>query len=119
MKLTKLKKLFHEEKTTELAWEGECHDCKKETSVTATLSGEDITISGGAIYETKIHQQDVVFIKCIDCYKNNATLTNFQPVEVYSRCVGYYRPVDSWNKGKQAEFGIRKTFNHPTDAQVA
>ncbi|MGB9886277.1 MAG: ribonucleoside triphosphate reductase [Moorellales bacterium] len=30
--------------------------------------------------------------------------------EVYSRVVGYYRPVKRWNAGKQAEFGDRKTF---------
>ena len=31
--------------------------------------------------------------------------------EVYSRVVGYLRPVDQWNDGKQAEFSIRKTFD--------
>jgi anaerobic ribonucleoside-triphosphate reductase len=31
--------------------------------------------------------------------------------EVYSRVVGYLRPVDQWNDGKQAEFDIRKTFD--------
>lgn len=30
--------------------------------------------------------------------------------EVYSRIVGYYRPVQNWNSGKQAEFKDRKTF---------
>ncbi|MBS7621089.1 ribonucleoside triphosphate reductase [Candidatus Bathyarchaeota archaeon] len=30
--------------------------------------------------------------------------------EVYSRVVGYLRPVDQWNDGKQAEFAIRRTF---------
>jgi ribonucleoside-triphosphate reductase len=30
--------------------------------------------------------------------------------EVYSRIVGYLRPVGQWNKGKQAEFSIRRTF---------
>ena len=30
--------------------------------------------------------------------------------EVYSRIVGYIRPVNQWNKGKQAEFKARKTF---------
>lgn len=30
--------------------------------------------------------------------------------EVYSRVVGYLRPVDQWNDGKQAEFKIRRTF---------
>jgi ribonucleoside-triphosphate reductase len=31
--------------------------------------------------------------------------------EVYSRVVGYLRPVDQWNLGKQAEFRQRKTFD--------
>jgi ribonucleoside-triphosphate reductase (formate) len=34
--------------------------------------------------------------------------------EVYSRVVGYLRPVDQWNDGKQAEFNIRKTFDRST-----
>lgn len=31
------------------------------------------------------------------------------PCEVYSRVVGYFRPVQNWNKGKQQEFNERKT----------
>ncbi len=31
--------------------------------------------------------------------------------EVYSRVVGYLRPVKQWNNGKRAEFGMRKVFN--------
>jgi ribonucleoside-triphosphate reductase len=34
--------------------------------------------------------------------------------EVYSRVVGYLRPVDQWNDGKQAEFSMRKTFDRST-----
>lgn len=30
--------------------------------------------------------------------------------EVFSRVVGYYRPVVSWNEGKQEEFKDRTTF---------
>ncbi len=30
--------------------------------------------------------------------------------EVYSRVVGYLRPVQQWNDGKQEEFRERKTF---------
>jgi ribonucleoside-triphosphate reductase len=30
--------------------------------------------------------------------------------EIYSRPVGYLRPVHSWHKGKQAEFRLRKTY---------
>ncbi|MBC8199159.1 MAG: ribonucleoside triphosphate reductase [Desulfobacterales bacterium] len=33
-----------------------------------------------------------------------------QETEIYSRVVGYLRPVKQWNDGKQAEFKMRKTF---------
>jgi len=42
--------------------------------------------------------------------------------EVYSRVVGYYRPVQDWNRGKQEEYhdryqheaaGIAKHFEEP------
>ena len=35
------------------------------------------------------------------------------PCEVYSRIVGYLRPVQFWNEGKQEEFRQRKTFKLP------
>lgn len=31
--------------------------------------------------------------------------------EVYSRIVGYLRPVDQWNQGKKEEFRLRKTYD--------
>ena len=31
--------------------------------------------------------------------------------EVYSRVVGYIRPVAAWNPGKQEEFKMRKTYD--------
>ena len=33
------------------------------------------------------------------------------PAEVYSRVVGYLRPVEQWNPGKRAEFSRRVTFS--------
>ncbi|MCR4429680.1 MAG: ribonucleoside triphosphate reductase [Tepidanaerobacteraceae bacterium] len=33
-----------------------------------------------------------------------------KPCEVYSRVVGYYRPVQCWNKGKKQEFSDRKEY---------
>jgi anaerobic ribonucleoside-triphosphate reductase len=30
--------------------------------------------------------------------------------EVYSRVVGFYRPVEQWNKGKREEFDDRTTY---------
>ena len=34
-----------------------------------------------------------------------------QKCEVYSRIVGYLRPLSQWNEGKQAEFSQRKLFS--------
>jgi len=31
-------------------------------------------------------------------------------VEVFSRVTGFFRPVQNWNKGKQAEFEDRKRY---------
>ena len=33
-----------------------------------------------------------------------------QKAEVYSRVVGYLRPVSQWNNGKKQEFKKRKVF---------
>jgi len=34
-------------------------------------------------------------------------------VEVFARVTGFFRPVQSWNKGKTEEFKDRKKFNLP------
>ena len=34
-----------------------------------------------------------------------------QKCEIYTRIVGYLRPVDQWNPGKRAELKDRKMFN--------
>ena len=36
-------------------------------------------------------------------------------VDVYSRVVGYLRPVSTWNYGKQQEFRDRTEYNPPDD----
>ncbi len=35
------------------------------------------------------------------------------PCEVYSRIVGYLRPVQNWHQGKQQEFRERQPFRLP------
>ena len=45
--------------------------------------------------------------KCPICAKENKSTE----CEVYSRVVGYLRPVNQWNQGKQREFTDRKTFD--------
>ncbi len=33
-----------------------------------------------------------------------------QKCEVWTRCMGYFRPVDNFNEGKKSEFNERKCF---------
>ena len=33
------------------------------------------------------------------------------PTEIYSRIVGYFRPVQNWNNGKKQEFEERRYYN--------
>jgi hypothetical protein len=37
-----------------------------------------------------------------------------QLCEVWTRVMGYHRPVSSFNRGKQGEFHERKSFCEPT-----
>ena len=47
----------------------------------------------------------------IDELKAEQDACHGTPCEVYSRVVGYLRPVQNWNKGKKEEFAMRKKFN--------
>ena len=40
-----------------------------------------------------------------------------EATEVYSRVVGFLRPVSQWNKGKQAEFEMRKHYDNAAEHQ--
>ena len=42
--------------------------------------------------------------------EHQACPTCHAPCQVYSRVVGYLRPVNMWNEGKKEEFKMRKTF---------
>lgn len=73
-----------------------CHDCQK------TLQNEE------EYMPYKIGEE--IYVKCKACYESDPVLRNFRKTEVYSRVVGYIRPVQQWNKGKQAEFKDRQEF---------
>ncbi len=110
MKIDVLQKYFDDAKSSHIAFEGKCHDCGKEITVNIDADKKELSISGGAVYN--IEDQERIFLKCESCYKINNTLHNYQPCEVYSRIVGYLRPISQWNTGKVAEFNDRKMFDN-------
>ncbi len=89
--------------------ENKCHDCGRELAV----SNEEI--QGGVCLAYDNAGEKINILKCNDCYATNPALTNYQPCEVYSRVVGYIRPVQQWHKGKKQEFEERVEFTAPKD----
>ena len=81
-----------------------CHDCGKEIKV------ENDELKNGKILVYNDNGEKITIVKCDKCYEKNSGLTNFKECEVYSRIVGYIRPVQQWNKGKQQEYKERKEF---------
>jgi len=73
-----------------------CHDCGK------TLGKNEEYMP----YEAN----SKVLVKCKNCHQKDPVLKNFRKTEVYSRVVGYIRPVEQWNKGKQEEYKDRVEF---------
>ena len=84
-----------------------CHDCKKEIEI----NGE--SIENGVYLNYDNNGKIISIFKCNECYEKNPALTNFQECEVYSRVVGYIRPVQQWHKGKKQEYGERVEFGMP------
>ncbi len=109
MTIERLYELFDDNpKAGELSWEGNCHDCSCDVSVTATPQEDGIHIKGGGVFEPEPNR---FHLKCNDCFNQDQALTRYQSCEVYSRVVGYLRPVSQWNDAKQEEFGDRKLFD--------
>ena len=109
MTAERLHDLFDENREKDLlTWSGPCHDCGEALVVTATPASDGIHIVGGCVYEPL---ENRFFMKCDVCFKKDAVLRNYQDCEVYSRVVGYLRPVAQWNDGKQSEYAQRRTFD--------
>ncbi len=95
-----------------LEWSGKCHDCGEPVNIIAIIEGENsVNISGGAVYEVDGLVGSELYLKCDVCFGKNKVLRNYQDNEVWSRVVGYLRPVNQYNPGKQEEFKDRKMFD--------
>jgi len=81
-----------------------CHDCKKKIEI------KDGKIKNGVLLSYKEGSEEIGILKCKQCFEKDPSLTNFRKCEVYSRIVGYLRPVRQWNLGKVKEFKQRKEF---------
>jgi DNA-directed RNA polymerase subunit RPC12/RpoP len=95
-------------------YKGLCHDCGTEVIVKAELAEDGtITVAGGAVYKVKQQYARVdLFYKCDACFAKNRILEEYKECDVFSRVVGYLRPVNQWNAGKKAEMDMRVEFTN-------
>jgi hypothetical protein len=89
-----------------------CHDCQKNIEI-----AEDGRILDGRMLKYALPEgKEKVVFKCAACYEKNKGLANYQETEVYSRVVGYLRPVGQFNQGKQQEYRDRKEYKIKKEA---
>lgn len=82
-----------------------CIDCRDDFVLELERKSEtDLEIKNGAIAK----KYGTYLCKCQTCFDLN---NNFGgETEVYSRVVGYLRPIGNWNKSKKQEFDLRKPY---------
>ena len=82
-----------------------CMDCGEDFTIHLERTGPtQIEIKDGVIGK----RDNEYYFKCPDCWETDK---NFgQRTEVYSRVVGYLRPVSNWNEAKREEFKMRKVY---------
>ena len=81
-----------------------CYDCGKEVKL-----DEKKNIIDGVLLEYETPEKLQIF-KCNTCYEKDPSLHHYQKCEVYSRVVGYLRPITQWNEGKKQEYKDRKNY---------
>mgnify|MGYP000904286939 CR=1 FL=1 len=117
MDIKVLIELLIKEQARELCWQGACWDCAEPVKVEVVVREDgDIGVSGGAVCDIDGKRDPRLFVvKCDACFKKNPKFG--RRTEVYSRVVGYLRPINQWNKGKQAEWHKRTTLKINNEVQ--
>jgi hypothetical protein len=107
------KQVFNDEKSAKKALEEEngafCFDCN------CNIHLEEEEIKNGSLLAYEEEEGEFFVFKCDDCFAKNKGLEDYKKCEVYSRIVGYLRPVNQWNDGKKREYEERKEYKPPTD----
>lgn len=81
-----------------------CHDCGK----IAEINNDEVT--NGKFLEYEEENKKYCIFKCTECLEKDKSLNNYKVSEVYSRVVGYIRPIAQFNLGKQQEYKDRKEY---------
>lgn len=89
----------------------QCDICSKE--IQEVDLGNGLELLDGKCLKFKDETGEYLVTRCDGCYEKDKTLSKYRKCEVYTRCVGYMRPVGQFHKGKQQEYSDRKVFKQP------
>lgn len=81
-----------------------CFDC----GCKITLNEDEI--ENGSLLSYREENEDIFIFKCDDCLKKNKEISDYKECEIYTRIVGYLRPVNQYNPGKQQEYKERVEY---------
>jgi hypothetical protein len=84
-------------------------DCCGNVIQEADLGG-GLELVDGKCLKFKDDSGEYFVVRCDSCFAKDQSLTNYKETEVYTRTVGYFRPVQQFHKGKQEEYKDRKEF---------
>jgi len=89
-----------------------CKDCGKEIIIT-----DEGEITNGKQLKYLDGGKEILIFKCEECFNKSQELNNYKKTEVYSRCCGYYRPIQNFNKGIRRQYEERVEFREvdPTE----
>ena len=104
-----LDKLFKEAQVSCLELNGKCQKCNEAVQVIVWKKDYETEGNGGMIVGDW-HDARPEF-KCGECLEKDGGKISPTRCEVFSRVVGYLRPIQAFNKGKKEEFHMRKNYS--------
>jgi len=108
MTIQRLHELFDENpEQAKLGFDGSCHDAGKRSRSEWRLP---LRASRSAAVRYTSRSPAYFLPNARRVSKRIHTSRIIAAAKVYSRVVGYLRPIEQWNEGKQAEFRERKAY---------
>ena len=109
MKFKKLSDLHEEKAAKIITFAGKCRTCQTDAQLISEMDYDGrFETRGDAWVITTPRTGWVIF--CADCGIPKNFVEEQTETEVYSRVVGYLRPVKNWHDSKKAEYENRVNF---------
>jgi len=100
-----IQQFFDKLSGSRIVFKVKCHDCKGPVDIYIDMVPDvKVTINGGALYNVQTGStptDKTCFFRCDKCIKDDL---------VYSRSIGYLKPINQMHKAKVQEVATRSKF---------